>query len=243
MGEKLARLGSLGSLERGLLPKAISLNVNNEGMVNQPVDSGHGHHGIGEDVIPLTKGLIGGNKEAVALVAMGNEFKEDRGFRLRLFDIAEVIHNQQVKAVKFREGDGQEQLGFGLLKFLNQGSGARESDPFALVNGGPPEGRCEMGFAGTRGPKDEQIFSPTQPGWILRQLHQRRGIELWTVVKVKARKALACGEFCLTQRPFDAVLLAMVHLQLAECYQELGVGPVVLSRLLLEIAPVMAHPR
>ena len=217
MGNKLARLGSLGSLEGGLLPEAISLNVNNEGMVNQPVDGGHGHHGIGEDVIPLTKGLIGGDEETVALVAMGNEFKEDRGFRLRLLDIAEIINNQQVKAVQFGEGDRQEQLGFSLLKLLHQGSGARESDPFALVNGRPPEGGGQMGFARPRGTKDEQIFSPPQPGWILCQLHQGRGIELWAVVKVKASKAFAGGELCLTERAFDAILLTMVHLQFAEC--------------------------
>ncbi len=185
--------------------------------MNQAVDGGDGHHGIGEDVIPLTKGLIGGNQETVALVAMGNELKEDRGFSLRLFDIAEVINNQQVKAVKFRQGNGQEQLGFSLLKLLHQGGGARESDPFALVNGGPPEGSSQMGFACPRGAKDEQIFSPTQPGWILCQLHEWRGIELWAVVKVKAGKAFARGELRLTERPFDAVLLTMVHLQFAEC--------------------------
>ena len=119
MSDKLARLGRLGSLERGLLAEAISLNVDDEGMMNQPVDGGHGHHGIGEDVIPLTKRLISGNQEAVALVAMSNELKEDRGFRLRLFDIAEVIDNQQIKAVQFGEGDRQEQLGFSLLKLLH----------------------------------------------------------------------------------------------------------------------------
>ena len=185
--------------------------------MNQPVDSGHGHHGIGEDVIPLTKGLIGGDKETVALVAMGNEFKENRGFRLRLFDIAEIIDNQQVKAVKLRQGDGQEQLGFSLLKLLHQGSGAGESDPFALVNGGLPEGGSQMSFARPRGTKDEQIFSPPQPGWILCQLHEWRGIELWAVVKVKASEAFAHGELRLTESPFDAILLTMVHLQFAEC--------------------------
>ena len=217
MGDKFARLGSLGSLEGRLLPEAISLNVDDEGMVNQPVNSGHGHHGIGEDVIPLTKGLIGRDKETVALVAMGNEFKEDGGFCLRLFDIAEVINNQQVKAVEFRQGGGQEQLGFSLLKLLHQGGGASESDPFALVNGGPSEGSGQMGFARPRGAEDEQIFSPTQPGWILRQLHQWRRVELWAMVKVKAGKAFARGELRLTESPFDAVLLTMVYLQFAEC--------------------------
>ena len=74
-----------------------------------------------------------------------------------------------------------------------------------------------MGFARPGGTKDEQIFSPTQPGWILRQLHQWCGIELWAVVKVKAGEAFAGRELRLTERPFDTVLLTMVHLQFAEC--------------------------
>jgi hypothetical protein len=72
-------------------------------MVNQSVNGGNGHDGVSKDVVPLTKGLIGGDDEASRFIAMGNEFKEDGGFSLRLFDIAEVIYQEEIKAVELSE--------------------------------------------------------------------------------------------------------------------------------------------
>jgi hypothetical protein len=96
--------------------------------------------------VPLAKGLIGSDEQAFAFITMGNEFKEDRGFGFGLFDIAEVIDNQQVEAVQFAESVGQQQLDFGLLEVLDQRGGTEELDPFTLLNGGPPQGGSEMSF-------------------------------------------------------------------------------------------------
>jgi len=129
-----------------LLAKTIGLNFNNQGVVDQSVNGGDRHHVVGKDLMPLAKGLIGGDEQAFAFITMGNEFKEDRGFGFGLFDIAEVIHNQQVEAVQFAEGVAQQQLDFGLLEVLDQSRGTEELDPFALLNGGPPQGGSEMSF-------------------------------------------------------------------------------------------------
>lgn len=48
-------------------------------MVDQPVDGGDGHDGIGEDLIPGTEGLVGGDDQAAALVAVGDELEEHLG--------------------------------------------------------------------------------------------------------------------------------------------------------------------
>ena len=64
-------------------------------MMHQPIDSGDGHHVIGKNRIPLAEGLIGGDQQTFAFIPMGNQFKEDRGFRLGFLDIAQVIDNEQ----------------------------------------------------------------------------------------------------------------------------------------------------
>jgi hypothetical protein len=136
-------------LESGLLAKTFGLNFNNQGMMDQSVNCRDRHHVVGKDLMPLAKGLVGRNQQTFALIAMGNEFKEDGGFGFGLFDIAEVIHNQQVEAVQFAEDVGQHQLDFGLLEVLDQSRGTEELNPFALLNGGPSQGGGEMGFSST----------------------------------------------------------------------------------------------
>ena len=68
--------------------------------MHQPINSGDGHHRVSKNRIPLTERLVGSNEQTLTLIAMGNEFKQHAGFRFRLFDIAQVVKNEQVKAVK-----------------------------------------------------------------------------------------------------------------------------------------------
>ena len=84
--------------------------------MHQAINRCDGHHVIRQDGVPLTEGLIGRDEQAASLVAMGNQFKEDRGFGLRLFDVAKVINDEQVKAVQLVEQSGQLQLQLSLLQ-------------------------------------------------------------------------------------------------------------------------------
>ena len=77
----------------GLFTVAISLDLNNESMMHKPINGSHGHHVIGEDMVPLAEGLIGRDEKTFSFVAMSNQLKENGGFRLRLFDIAKIIDN------------------------------------------------------------------------------------------------------------------------------------------------------
>lgn len=87
--------------------------------MNQAVNRCDGHHGIRKDLLPLTKGLIGGNQEAFTLVAMGDKFKQDSGFGFRFADIANIINQEQIEGIEFFQQGGQLELQFGLLQLLN----------------------------------------------------------------------------------------------------------------------------
>ena len=90
-----------------LFTVAIGFDLNNEGMMHQPINSSHGHHVIGEDMVPLVEGLIGSDQKTFSFIAMSNQLKKNGGFSLRLFDIAEIIDDKKVVAVKLFKQSGQ----------------------------------------------------------------------------------------------------------------------------------------
>ena len=88
-------------------------------MVNEPVDGGNGHHRVAEDGVPLAKRLVGRDEYTLAFIAIGNQLEEDRGFSFGLLDIAEVIDDDEVKAVKLLQAGRKLQLQLGLLQLLH----------------------------------------------------------------------------------------------------------------------------
>ena len=70
----------LRALLSGALTEAVSIDLQNDGVMNEAVNRRDGHHGITKDGMPLTKGLIGRDHDAFTLIAVGNKFKEDGGF-------------------------------------------------------------------------------------------------------------------------------------------------------------------
>ena len=92
---------------RRLFTIAIGFDLNNECMMHQPINGSHGHHVIGEDMVPLAEGLIGRDQETFSFIAVSNQLKEDGGFRLRLFDIAKIIDNQEIITVELFEQSRQ----------------------------------------------------------------------------------------------------------------------------------------
>ncbi len=52
---------------------------------------------------------------------MGDEFKQDIGLLVTLFDIAKIIQNQRLVLVEFLQGVFQLELLPGLLQLLHQG--------------------------------------------------------------------------------------------------------------------------
>ena len=86
---------------------AFDVHLEDGGMVDEAVDGGDGHRGIGEHLAPLTERLVGGDHQRAVLVASGDEFEQYAGLGLILADIREVIEDQQVEAVEFGDGRGE----------------------------------------------------------------------------------------------------------------------------------------
>jgi len=74
---------------------------------------------IREDAIPFAEGLVGGNQHGAALVSCADEFEQDAGIGLVFGDIGDVVEDQQVEFVEFRDGAFEDEVPPGLLQLLN----------------------------------------------------------------------------------------------------------------------------
>ena len=84
-------------------------------MVNESVNGSDGHHGVAEDRFPLTERLISRDHDAFTLIAISNQLKENGGFSFRLLDVAEVINDDEIKAVELFESSLKLQMQLVLL--------------------------------------------------------------------------------------------------------------------------------
>ena len=71
--------------------------------MDQPVDRGNGDSLIRKDAAPGTEGLIGGDREALGLVAPGDEFEEHGVLGLIFLRVGDVVENDQVELVELRQ--------------------------------------------------------------------------------------------------------------------------------------------
>ncbi len=57
------------------LSVAFSLQLNDAGVVNKPIYGSHRHHAVGEDMIPLTEWLVGGDDQTATFISVCNKFE------------------------------------------------------------------------------------------------------------------------------------------------------------------------
>lgn len=91
--------------------------------MDQPVDGGHGHGLVGEDLVPAAEGLIGRDSDAAVFVAPGDQFEENAGLGLVLVGIGDVVENDQVELVELGQGGFEDQVAARGLEPLHQIAG------------------------------------------------------------------------------------------------------------------------
>ena len=116
--------------------------------MDQAVDRGHGHRAVAEQAVPGAERLVRGYQQAVALVAVGDEFEQHRGFLGIGPDVADIVDYQQRVFVEFGQGLRQLQFLLGELKRCTERSRSaaapdgsrRRTGRAGLV--APGRGRC-----------------------------------------------------------------------------------------------------
>ena len=89
--------------------------------MNEAIDRGEGHGGVGEDLAPFAEGLVGGDQQRSTLIASAYQLEQNAGLGLVLGDIGEVVEDQQVMFVEFGDRRLGGEIAARSLKFIARG--------------------------------------------------------------------------------------------------------------------------
>lgn len=117
--------------------------------MDEAVDGGDSHGGIGKDPVPFGEWLVAGDDERAVLVAFGDELEQDAGLGLVLTGVAEVIEDEAVEPIEPGEHGGERQIAPGGLKLLDKIGGAGEQDASAAFDEGVADCGGGMALAGS----------------------------------------------------------------------------------------------
>ena len=134
-------LGCIGAVAR-------DVKLQDDGVMDHPVDGRGGGHGIGEDALPLGEDQVGGDAQGPSLVAFGDEGEEDLGLLGALGQVAQVVEEQEVEVVQLAQLPGQGQVAFGGQQILHQSVGWGEEDGVSGFHQAMAQGAQGVGLAG-----------------------------------------------------------------------------------------------
>ena len=134
----------------GVLAHAIAgtLDLDDHGMMEQPVEERGGDDGIAEDVAPFGEAAVGGEDHGALFVARIDELKEQVAAAGGDRQIADLVDNEQRAAAQEADFLAQCTLAFGFGEDGDEVGQRDEVDAFAGANRLDGECRGEMGFAG-----------------------------------------------------------------------------------------------
>src|SRR4051794_6597333 len=70
---------------------ALGAGVDDVGLVGDAVDDGLGETGVGEDLGPFAEGQVGGDDQAAAFVAFGDDLEDELGSALGQGQVAQLV--------------------------------------------------------------------------------------------------------------------------------------------------------
>ena len=89
------------------------VKLQDDGVVDHPVNRRGGGHGVGEDALPLREDQVGGDAQRSPFVAFGDEGEKDLGLLGTLGQVAQIVQEQEVEVVQFAQLPGQSQFSLG----------------------------------------------------------------------------------------------------------------------------------
>lgn len=72
-------------------PVAFDVHLEDGGVMDEAVDGGQRHGGIGKDLSPFAERLVGGDHHGSSFITGADEFEQHAGLGLVLGDIGEVV--------------------------------------------------------------------------------------------------------------------------------------------------------
>src|SRR5665213_4175337 len=127
-----ARFGNVSLSDAPAVTFAV--HFQDRGVVNKSIDRRDRHGCVDEDVAPFRERRVCGDGDALALVAFSDEFEEDGGFSLVLADVANIVEDQEIEAIKACNFVRETKIPAGNLKALYEVATANKENAFACVD-------------------------------------------------------------------------------------------------------------
>jgi hypothetical protein len=127
---------------------AGALDLNDDGMMEQPIEQRRGDNRITEDVAPFGKAAVGSEDHRALFVAGVDELEEQVAAASGDRQVADFVDDEQRTTAQEADFLAQRALAFGLGEDGDEIGQRDEVDAFAGANGLDGKCRGEMGFAG-----------------------------------------------------------------------------------------------
>ena len=124
-----------------------SLHIQDDGVVDEPIDGGERHGGIRKHAGPFAERLVGGDQKAAPFVSGSNQFKQYAGLGLVATNVTEVIEDDEVILVELLDGTFQNERLPGGLQTLHEIRGAGEQHAITIFDESMADRRPEMRLA------------------------------------------------------------------------------------------------
>ena len=136
----IVALSSVASL---LGSVAFVVQLQDDRVMDEPVNGRCGGHGIFEDLVPLTEDQVGGDHQALALVALGQKRQQHLHLLTVLLHIADVIEHHHLIVVQLAQHGFQPELLLGYEHVLHQVEGRDEQHRAVVMENQFPSDRTE----------------------------------------------------------------------------------------------------
>ena len=142
---------------------AFDIHLEDRRVVDEPVDGGQCHCRVRKDRIPFPERLVGRDQHGAAFVSCTDEFEEHAGLGLVLGDVGDVIEDEQVELIEFRDCTFEDEIAARLLELLDQIGGAGEEDAVTVLDKCEHDGGAEMRLAYARRAKQHDVAALSDP--------------------------------------------------------------------------------
>jgi hypothetical protein len=139
-------------------PIAGTLDLDDDRVVQQPIQQRGGDHGIAEDLTPFRKAAVRGQDHGALFVSGVDQLEEQVGAAAGDGQIPDLVDDEQRGAGIEADLFGQAPLSFSLGQRLDQFGEAAPVDTAACFHRGHADGRGEVAFPGAGRAKEVQHF-------------------------------------------------------------------------------------
>ena len=220
-----------------------SLHIQDDGVVDEPIDGGERHGGIRKHAGPFAERLVGGDQKAAPFVSGSNQFKQYAGLGLVATNVTEVIEDDEVILVELLDGTFQSERLPGGLQTLHEIRGAGEQHAITIFDERMADRRPEMRLARAARPEQQNVGALGQPS-----VAAGEGIDVGTADhghggEVEAVERLTGRQARLQQVSLDASLGSFGEFEFCQRGQQPGGRPALAVGTLGKLLPQSGNGR